>query len=245
MGDDYERSRPSYPAEAVHWIVGPESRRVLDLGCGPGKLTARLAELGHRVVGVDPAMTMLRAMPGGLPAICGAAEAIPLRGGSVEAVTVAQAFHWFDHGRALPEIHRVLSPTGRVGLLWNLRDASVEWVRKLSNIVGSEDAMAATLGEAGAKGRDVLASTLQRSELFDPVEREVFSFSQELDQEGLLDLVRSRSYVAILPEPKRREILDEVAELCSRHPQLEGGGRINLPYKTVAFRASVAGRALT
>jgi SAM-dependent methyltransferase len=238
MGEDYELTRPQYPVDVIGWIVGPEPRDVLDLGCGSGKLTSQLAGMGHRVVGVDPSMMMLQGMPAkDLPAICGTAEAVPLKTESVDVVTAAQAFHWFDHTLAIPEIRRVLRRDGRLGLMWNLRDESVDWVRDLSKIIGSEDAMAATLGGPDAAEGD-LRTRLQHAAQFTSIEREVFPFKQELSESGLVGLIRSRSYVAILPEGERQVLLTAVAELCRNHPQLKGKPKFTLPYKTLAFRAS-------
>lgn len=67
---DYERTRPGYPVEAIRWALGTKARTVVDLGCGPGKLSSQLAELGHRVWGLDPSLSMLQGMRSkGLPAV--------------------------------------------------------------------------------------------------------------------------------------------------------------------------------
>src|SRR5262249_23471773 len=118
----YERGRPEYSAEAIRWLVGEEPRDIVDLGAGTGKLTRGLLALGHRVVAVEPLAEMRgeleRAVPGAR-ALAGSAEAIPLQDGAADAVTTAQAFHWFDHAKALPEIARVLRRGGRLALVWN------------------------------------------------------------------------------------------------------------------------------
>ena len=118
---------------------------IVDLGAGTGKLTRRLLELGHRVTAVEPLPEMLdrlRAAAPGATAVLGTAEVMPLVDGSADVVTAGQAFHWFDHDRALPEIARVLRPGGRLGV-WNMRDEREPWVAKLSEVIGSEDARAA------------------------------------------------------------------------------------------------------
>ena len=120
----YERGRPSYPAEALDWLLPDGARRVLDLGAGTGKLTRDLAARGLDVVAVDPSAGMRaelgRVLPD-IPVLAGSAEHIPLDAGSVDAVLVAQAWHWVDPKAAVPEIARVLKPGGRLGLLWNVR----------------------------------------------------------------------------------------------------------------------------
>ena len=138
----YERGRPSYPPEAIDWLLPSDSRDVLDLGAGTGKLTTRLVERGLDVIAVDPIAEMLEVLSNSLPetpALLGTAEEIPLPDDSVDAVLVAQAWHWFDPERAVKEVARVLRPGGRVGLVWNTRDERLGWVKDLGRIIGHED----------------------------------------------------------------------------------------------------------
>src|SRR5579885_2647743 len=123
--DVYERARPSYPQAAVDWLVaraglGP-GRTVVDVGAGTGKLTRLLVPTGARVVAVEP-LPEMRALIEGAEVLEGTAEELPLDDASADVITVAQAFHWFDHDRALPELHRVLRPVGVLALFWNMRD---------------------------------------------------------------------------------------------------------------------------
>jgi ubiquinone/menaquinone biosynthesis C-methylase UbiE len=133
--DAYEQGRPSYPPDAVQWLedalaVGPGTRLV-DLAAGTGKLTRLFAPSGAWIVAVEPVEGMRRVLHRTQPdvaALAGTAEALPLAAGSVDAVTVAQAFHWFDAEAAFAELARVLRPGGRVGLIWNARDRHLGWV---------------------------------------------------------------------------------------------------------------------
>lgn len=133
--DAYERSRPSYPPEAVTWLVDRFRLRpgavVADLAAGTGKLTRLLLPTGASVVGIEPVEGMRRVlhqMLPGVPIAGGTAEAMPIKSSSLDAVGVAQAFHWFDADKAFAELARVLRPGGRVGFAWNARDRSVDWV---------------------------------------------------------------------------------------------------------------------
>jgi SAM-dependent methyltransferase len=124
--EDYDRVRPEYPPEAVDLAVsrlglGSESV-VLDLGAGTGKLTRPLVERFYRVISVEPDPGMRAVLTRATEAyrvLEGRAEAIPLPDGSVDAVFVGQAFHWFDTAAALTEIARVLRLRGGLVLIWN------------------------------------------------------------------------------------------------------------------------------
>ena len=226
VADAYERARPEYPREAAAWITAG-AHAVLDLGAGTGKLTRVLVALGLDVVAVEPSERMAIFLREAVPAAqvhAGAAEAIPLPGASVDAVVAGQAFHWFDPVRALPEIARVLHPGGRIGLVWNVRDGRVPWVARLSALLGAEAWQATP--------HDVLDA----SGLFGPTETAEFGHQQSLDRQALLDLVVSRSNVAIRDEAWRADVLAAVGRLFD---ETASGGRLSLPYVTQCFRAQL------
>jgi SAM-dependent methyltransferase len=225
VADAYERGRPGYPDDAVRWLVGEEPRDIVDLGAGTGKLTRSLVALGHRVTAVEPLAEMrvelVRAVPRAMP-LEATAEKIPLPDGSVDVVTSAQAFHWFDHGLALPEIARVLRPGGRLALVWNSRDDRDPWTARMSAIIGNETVDDDDLDPLGASG------------LFEPPEHASFPFEQERDRNGLLDLVLSRSYCAKLAPADREPILRAIGDLYDETASPEG---IRIAYVTQCFRA--------
>ena len=230
VAEAYERGRPSYPDDAVRWLVGEEACDVVDLGAGTGKLTRVLVAHGHRVAAVEPLDEMraeLEAAVPGAHAFAGSAEAIPLESASADVVTSAQAFHWFDHDAALPEIARVLRPGGRIALVWNSRDDRDPWMARLSAIIGNE-----TVEES-----DVVP-VLDASGLFGPVETAQFSFAETRDRDGLLDLVLSRSYLAKLTPAERQPVLDAVGALYDETAEADG---VRLAYVTECFRARTKG----
>ncbi len=113
-------------------------RRVVDVGAGTGKLSRQLAALGIDVVAVEPDEDMRAVFARVLPEIellAGSAEELPLADSSVDVATAAQAFHWFDLPRALPELHRVIRPGGGVAVIWNEWDDDDELMRSLNEIV--------------------------------------------------------------------------------------------------------------
>jgi len=231
VADAYERGRPGYPEEAVRWLAGDVPCDVVDLGAGTGKLTRGLVALGHRVTAVEPLAEMraeLDAALLGVTALAGSAESIPLSDASADVVTCGQAFHWFDHAVALPEIARVLrTGGGRLALVWNSRDDRDPWMARLSAIIGNE-----TVQET-----DVFP-VLESNGLFGPVEVSEFAFEQMLDRDGLLDLVLSRSYCAKLPPADREPVLDAVGAL---YDETAGRGGVRLAYATQCFRTEKKG----
>ena len=226
----YERGRPSYPPEAIDWLlspaVGTPVSDVLDLGAGTGKLTTRLVERGLNVVAVDPITEMLdvlrTALPG-TPALLGTAEQIPLPDNSLDAVLVAQAWHWFDTERAVAEIARVLRPGGRLGVVWNTRDERLGWVREFGRIVGSE--------------RERESATVELPAPFTDVATHQVEWTSYLTPQALIDYVASRSYCITSPTEVRTRTLDEVRTLLATHPALANSEGIALPYITVCLRA--------
>ena len=226
----YERGRPSYPPEAIDWLLPRGARKVLDLGAGTGKLTTRLVERGLDVVAVDPIPDMLEVLSASLPetrALLGTAEEIPLEDNSVDAVLVAQAWHWVDPERAIPEVARVLRPGGRLGLVWNTRDERLGWVRELGQIIGSD---------GDGRRFDV---TLPAP--FGERQRHQVEWTNYLTPQALIDLVASRSYCITSPAEVRTQTLEQVRELLATHPALANSTGLAMPYVTVCIRAALAG----
>jgi SAM-dependent methyltransferase len=228
----YERGRPSYPPEAVDWLLAPTdtwvARDVLDLGAGTGKLTTRLVERGLQVIAVDPIAEMLEMLRTALPdtpALLGSAEQIPLPDNAVDAVLVAQAWHWFDPERAVAEIARVLRPGGRLGVLWNTRDERSGWVKDFGRIVGLE--------------HDRDNATVDLPEPFTEIATHQVEWTNYITREALIDYVASRSYCITSPAEVRTRTLDEVRELLVSHPSLANATGLAMPYITVCIRATL------
>ena len=230
VADVYERGRPPYPAEAIDWLVPAHARRVADIGAGTGKLTRQLRERGLDVIAVEPSAGMReqlrRAVPE-VPVLAGTGEQIPLADGSVDLVIVAQAWHWVDPERAVPEVARVLAPGGRLALLWNRRVEDEEWVADLSTIIGSRG----TPG-SGRHFPDI-------GPPFGPVERRSVDWVHRLSRDEMTDWVASRSYVITLPDERRGAVLGQVRDLLGTHPALAGGGEIGLNMVTRCSRADL------
>jgi SAM-dependent methyltransferase len=225
--DVYERARPSYPQEAIDWLVaetglGP-GRTVVDVGAGTGKLTRLLRPTGARLVAVEPIAEM-RAHIQGAEVLEGTAESLPLPDGSVDVVTAAQSFHWFDLDRALPEIHRVLRESGSLVLLWNSRDLDDPVQR------GIEDLVRPLRDGIPAQFDGAWRGPLARSELFGPAIAREFRHEQRSTADDVCDRVASTSFVATLDPVERDELLVRVRALT--HGLAEP---FPFPYKTEVY----------
>ncbi len=174
----YQRGRPEYPPELLGWLdhdLGVRAgAEIVDLGAGTGKFTKLLARLGAGVTAIEPVDAMreqlVQAVPG-VRALPGSAESIPLGDASVDALACAQAFHWFANEAALREIHRVLRPGGQLGLIWNVRDESVDWVAAITGIITPYE------GDAPRHYTGRWRQPFAAQNLFTPLQRTVFAHS--------------------------------------------------------------------
>lgn len=211
----YEARRPGYPASAVDWLLAPVTPPavVADVGAGTGKLSRIVADAGHRVVAVEPDPGMLadlrRAVPG-VDAVEGRAESLPVPDASLDAVLVAQAWHWMDHGRAAAEFARVLRPGGLAGLVWNVPDTSDDLANALTDLTSAIDLADADEGQG---------LVLPHPD-FAPGEVMTVDNPHDYSVSDLVELVATWSYVARGPDPQG--VLARVRELAERHADPSG-----------------------
>lgn len=238
----YARGRPDYPASLLPWLkkdigLGP-GKSVIDLGSGTGKFSSLLVQTGAQVLGVEPVAAMREQFARNHPTLTqyeGTAQAIPLASASVDAVLCAQAFHWFATVEALTEIHRVLRPGGKLGLVWNVRDESVDWVAAITRIITPYE------GDAPRfyKGEWRKAFT---GGLFGNLAQTSFGYHHVgTAQQVILDRFLSVSFIAILPPEQKAHVERQLHALLNEHPELRGRLSIDFPYQTQAFSCTRLG----
>ncbi len=224
--DVYQRARPSYPAAAIAWLAGRTGlgpgTTVVDVGAGTGKLTTLLAATGARVIAVEP-LAEMRALITDAEAVDGTAEELPLEDAAADVVTVAQALHWFDLDRALPEMHRVLRPGGRLVLVWNMRDLDDPVQRGVEELLAPLRQEVVAAHAQPGRWREPLA----QSALFGEPDVEEFDNVQHVSAAGLRDRVASTSFVAAMPDAERMALLARVDELVAGLDE-----PFPLPYRT-------------
>ncbi|XHS77738.1 class I SAM-dependent methyltransferase [Burkholderiaceae bacterium UC74_6] len=236
----YASGRPEYPEALKEWLraelgLGP-SRRVLDLGAGTGKFTKLLMETGAEVCAVEPVAAMREQLAARLPGaqvLEGRAQAIPLPDESLDAVVCAQAFHWFASRESLEEMHRVLKPGGRLGLVWNVRDESVDWMAAITAIITPFE------GDAPRYYKGDWRKPFDEGfEGFGPLE--LHSLPHEHvgpPAQVIVDRFLSVSFIAALDDAAKAGVAAQLRHLVDHHPALRGRETVAVPYRTEAFVA--------
>ncbi|MHB1500252.1 MAG: class I SAM-dependent methyltransferase [Candidatus Dormibacteria bacterium] len=228
----YERGRPGYPRPAVEWLcrrleLAP-GRTVLDLGAGTGKLTRELLSSGASVVALEPLTEMaevLRRVAPEATVLTATAAETGLSADAVDAATAGQAFHWFSDESSLREIHRVLRPGARLGLVWNHRDLTDPLWRNVDALMEGH-----RHGEPTYRSGE-WRKPLTDSHLFLEPEGRVFEHHQALTPEQLVDRVVSVSYIAILARDERVRLAEQVRRLGLDSAR-RTGELVDLPYRT-------------
>jgi SAM-dependent methyltransferase len=232
----YARGRPEYPVALDQWLRDDlkldETRTVVDLGAGTGKFTRRLLATGANIIAVEPVQEMLAQLTQIVPTVAarsGTAENIPVNNGAVDAVVCAQSFHWFATKAALQEIHRVLRPGGSLGLVWNVRDESLDWAAAMTAI------MAPYEGDS-PRYRSGEWRKLFPAEGFGPLREKHFRNDQTgAPEQVIVDRVLSTSFIAALDRPQQHIVAARLRDLIARTPELGGRDDVTVPYETFAF----------
>ncbi|MFN2386811.1 MAG: class I SAM-dependent methyltransferase [Thermoanaerobaculia bacterium] len=239
---DYDALRPEYPAALWDWIDRRFALRpgaeVLDVGAGTGRATFPLAERGYRVTAIEPSETMrsrglerASAFGNRVRFVGGTAEETGRPTASADLIVCAQAFHWVDPARGLPELARVLVPGGGLAIFWNDRD------RERGSVAAELEALVSRYNPdycCEYRDRD-WAAIIAAAGRFSPAERQVFLHAVMMDAEALVGLTRSFSYVRnVLDEPSRAAFEREVRDLVRT---LHGEAPFALKYRSELYAA--------
>lgn len=233
----YTQGRPDYPQGLKTWLaeelgIQAEST-VIDLGAGTGKFTRLLSSVSHDILAVEPVAAMRDEFVKSLPQLSileGTAEKIPCDPQTADAVTCAQAFHWFASEAALAEIHRVLKPDGQLGLIWNVRDESVDWVAAITEIITPYEGD--TPRFHNGKWREAFTGRY-----FAEPQLSCFGYSHSgTAEEVIIKRFMSVSFIAALPAEQNEDVARQLRQLIHSHPALREQQTIAFPYQTQAYR---------
>lgn len=234
---EYDRYRPGYPDELFDEIAArlelPERPLVVDLGAGTGRASLAMAARGWRVTAVEPGKPMLdilraRATDAGLvvATVHGTAEATGLDPATADLATAAQAFHWFDHPRAVSEMGRIVRPGGGIALFWNLRDASSSaLVAAYHDLLDAHGAARATRGPG--RHPDTRRWLADSRSFEEPTFIQV-PHTESMTAAAFVGLAFTASYVRALAPQILVHFRSELQDLVARHST--GSGLIEIPY---------------
>jgi SAM-dependent methyltransferase len=225
---DYERGRPEYPAEAISFLAARldlvPGRTVVDVGAGTGKLTRLLVPTGATVVAIEPVEAMRAELVRVLPELTvhdATAGDLPFGPASVDAITCAQAFHWFGTVGVLHEFARVLKPGRGLALIWNHRDMDVAWVREFTGLLREYEGDRPDHNEGGWR------AAFDGDAPFTALRTTTFSYEQSLTPELLVARAASLSFIGALDEATRADVLAHILRLGQAQ-----GQQFVLPYRT-------------
>jgi len=214
----YDRARPRYDASVVAELVEQlglaGGAPVLELGAGTGQLSEALVEAGLGLTAVEPledTRELLAAAIGAEHVRAGRAEEIPMPDATVQAVLAADAFHWFDEQRAMPEIKRVLRPGGGVAILRTAPVLDTDWSRELGEMITELRPRHPAFDARPA------AAALEEDPSFGPVRESTVTTRRDLDREAILALIGSFSWVATLAPQERERLLRRAREVLEAH----------------------------
>ena len=225
--EEYDRWRPSYPGEAVDWLLPADATRVAEVGAGTGKLTDRLVERGLDVDVVEPDSRMLALLGARYPGLrthVSTVTSLPIGDASVDSVLVADAWHWFPRADAAAEVSRVLRPGGWLGCVWNVPAPTHAWqwpalrLDPALTVPNDQDAL------------DRLGLSTGRAE------STVVRWTWRLTPEEWRGFVSTVSHVALLPDDERTGVLEEVEREVSRACSAAGTNDIPLDHDALCVR---------
>ncbi|MFF6957320.1 MULTISPECIES: methyltransferase domain-containing protein [unclassified Streptomyces] len=221
---DYDRYRVGPSARMLDWLLPADCPSVLDLGAGTGLLTRWLAERVEDVVAVEPDARMRRVLTGVCPratVLHGFGERIPLPDARVAAVTVSSAWHWMDPALTLPEIARVLTPGGSLGILYTRRDRRVPWVDVLDAYVHDEMGNDDWIGDLIQRMSD--GPWLPDGVPFAPPQAHVVTWTAELTVEEVVAMFATYSRYIALPDGQKRELADLIEAKVRETAEMRDG----------------------
>lgn len=234
-GEIYAKARPKYASGLFDYLKNelnvPAGSVFADVGSGTGIFTAQLLNCGYRVFAVEPNDDMRKKAEESLSydknfiSVNGNDAQINLPDNSVDCVSVAQAFHWFDSGVFKKECKRVLKPGGRVIIVYNTRNENSACTKALADLRYKYNPEFHGFSN-GIHPEDCTAFYEGECDIFHTDNTQIY------DRQGYIDRVLSSAYSLNEGDDRYAEYLKEINEIFDRFSE---DGHIVVPVETVAY----------
>ncbi len=231
--DNYDRYRPSYPKELIDWLYSEGTHTVADIGAGTGKLTVLLKEKPWKITAVEPNADMLEKLRKNAPfadIIQASAEETGIAAGTIDLVTAATAFHWFDEWKFKAECQRILTKNGRLAIIFNNRIE--DELHKDYNILFGE--LCGFKGHAGKRSIEDGGKFLSEQYF---AQMEVFTADNSLmlDRQAFIGRNLSRSFALTEKHPHYAELILGLNKIFDKHEQ---NGIVTEKYITTCYKGT-------
>jgi SAM-dependent methyltransferase len=236
---NYIKGRPPYPKEAIRLLqnaLGIRSgKMVVDLASGTGKLTECLLDTYAQIIAIEPKEEMRHAYGILFPHIKlleGKAESIPLLENSMDSILVGTAFHWFEGTKALSEIARVLKSKGGLGLIWNVLDDNIDWVKKMYETKDKYCQNKAQVHQNHVQWKESFENCPL---LFSPLQHRTIFFSYLGKAQRVIERMLSSRIITNLPKEKQDIFVQEICEKLSISISDVNSKELLIPYRTEIY----------
>lgn len=233
----YQQVRPSYPQNVAEWLKSDlalnTASTAVDLGAGTGKFIPYLKQVTNNIIAVEPVVQMLEQLSLVHPDIQilqAKSDQIPLDSATIDAVLCAQSFHWFATIETLTEIYRILKPQGHLGLIWNQRDESINWVKALADLLSPLEM------DTPRYHNEQWKLAFEQQPLFLLTNVKTFPQYHTGTVENVVSKrLLSTSFIAALPEPKQQELKQKIEDIVLQYTGKNAQDRIDFPYITYVY----------
>jgi len=241
----YQKYRSSYPDDLINYLctsIGFHKNSVIaDIGSGTGIFSRLLLERGCFVHCVEPNDDMRRIAEddlAGFPnfmSVRASAENTGLPSESVDCITAAQAFHWFDRPAFQPECRRILKKGGKVVLIWNIRNYESAVIKDDYLIRGKYCVDTKGLGENGGPPKDIACFFSG-----DACVERTFHNDLLIDREAYIGMNLSRSY-SPREEQNPEKYREFIKELNGIFDTYQENGLLRFPQFTKSYSGEIDG----
>ena len=233
----YQQVRPSYPPEILVWLQDQlkvsENSTVIDLGSGTGKFLPFVLQTQAKVIAVEPVTAMreqLEQRYSTVECLQTSSDQLLVKDESINAIICAQSFHWFSNIETLKEMYRVLIPSGHLGLVWNQRDITVDWVKALADEIARFEA------DTPRYHSEKWKQVFEQQQLFQFNGLQTF----QLQHTGTVEQVVSKrllstSFIAAMPEHQQQQLKARFEQIVFDFTGLSTQDQIDFPYTTFAY----------